>query len=56
MDMLLVWQARTLCHRFFEEDGEQGRLQASVEQGQQVPIKARSQAQEQAHGRAKVEE
>jgi hypothetical protein len=52
--MLSVWQARTLRRRLSREDGEQGQLQGwlqtPVEQGQQVLIKARSQAQEQAQG------
>jgi hypothetical protein len=47
-----VRQAETLHRRLPEEDGEQGRLKAPVEQGWQVQIEARSQAQ----GRATVEE
>jgi hypothetical protein len=58
--MLSVRQARTPRHRLFVEGGEQGRLQGwlqeLVEQGWQVPINARSQAQGQAQGRATVEE
>jgi hypothetical protein len=54
--MLPVRQARTLRRQLSGVDGEQGRLQAPGEQGRQVPIEARSQAQEQAQGRAMVEE
>jgi hypothetical protein len=49
-------QSRTLHRRLSGEGGEQGRLQAPVENGQQVPIEARSQAQAQAQGRAMIEE
>jgi hypothetical protein len=42
--MLSVRQAGTLRRQLFGEGGEQGRLQLPVEDGQQVPIEARSQA------------
>jgi hypothetical protein len=48
--MLSMRQARTLHRRLSGKDGEQGRLQAPVEQGLQVPIEVQSQAQEQAQG------
>jgi hypothetical protein len=56
--MLLVQQAETLRCRLPREGQEQGQLQAQVEDGWQVPIKARwqAQAQEQAQGRATIEE
>jgi hypothetical protein len=56
--MLVVRQARTLRRRQPREGREQGRLQAQVEDGWQVPIKARpqEQGQEQAQGRATIEE
>jgi hypothetical protein len=49
-----VRQARTLRHRLPREGREQGRLQAQVEDGWQVPTKA--QPQEQAKGLATIEE
>jgi hypothetical protein len=55
-DVLSVRQARTICHRLPGEDREQRWLQAPVEQGWQVQIEERSQAQEQAQGRATIEE
>jgi hypothetical protein len=51
-NVLSVRQAGTLRRRLPREDGEQGRLQALVNQGRQVSIEARSQAQ----GRVTVEE
>jgi hypothetical protein len=44
MDMLLVRQARTLRRRLSRKGGAQGRLQASVEGGEQALIEARSPA------------
>jgi hypothetical protein len=56
--MLLVRQARTLRLQLPREDLEQGQLQAQVKDGWQVSIKTRPQvqAQEQAQGRATIEE
>jgi hypothetical protein len=56
--MLPVRKARTLRHRLLVEGREQGQLQAQVEDGWQVPVEAlpQEQAQEQAQGRATVEE
>jgi hypothetical protein len=57
-DMLPVRQAGTLRRRSPGEGREQGRLQAQVEKGWQVPVEARpqEQAQEQIQGRATIEE
>jgi hypothetical protein len=43
-DMLPMQQARTLRRRLSGEDGEQGRLQAPVEDEEQAPVEARLQA------------
>jgi hypothetical protein len=48
--MLSMRQDRTLRRQLCGEGGEQGLLQALVEDGQQAHIKARSQAQAQAQG------
>jgi hypothetical protein len=57
-NMLPVRQARTLCHQLPREDREQGCLEAQVEERWQVPVEARpqEQVQEQAQGRATIEE
>jgi hypothetical protein len=43
-DMLPMQQARTLRRLLSGEDGEQGRLQAPVEDEEQAPVEARLQA------------
>jgi hypothetical protein len=57
-DMLPVWQVGTLRRRLPGEGGEQGQLQAQVEDGWQVPVEERpqEQVQEQAQGRVTIEE